>query len=306
MPKEMHGPVGQVWQALVEKKGGTRGTNVNITRDGTLITCEWYNSTLIDDLGRTIGVASLVNDITERKKMESEFNRKLKDLERFNRLVVGREIRMLQLKREINGLRMRLGQSARYILPAEAEGDVARKPESARELHKRALFDLAMIGDITRGRPTLGSSMDVALYRLMQFSLKAVLVEKLGSEAVEAFYFKAGELSGKELYRSMMPKGKCLNDFFSDIQDLLADLNIGIVKIERSDPVNMHFILTVAEDVDCSGLPDTNETICTYDEGLLSGLLCEHTGTRFHVKEIDCWCSGDTLCRYEIKPAAMT
>ena len=60
----------------------------------------------------------------------------------------------------------------------------------------------------------------------------------------------------------------------------------------------MNFTLTVAEDLDCSGLPVSDETICTYDEGFLSGLLSEYTGGHFDVKEVDCWCSGDRVCRF--------
>jgi predicted hydrocarbon binding protein len=60
----------------------------------------------------------------------------------------------------------------------------------------------------------------------------------------------------------------------------------------------------VAEDLDCSGLPDYDEMICTYDEGFISGLLHEYTGKSFDVKEVDCWCSGDRVCRFDVKPLA--
>jgi len=66
----------------------------------------------------------------------------------------------------------------------------------------------------------------------------------------------------------------------------------------------MEFTLTVAEDLDCSGLPVCNENICTYDEGFIRGLLFEFSGKKFDVKEVDCWCSGDRVCRFEVKPAA--
>jgi hypothetical protein len=36
------------------------------------------------------------------------------DLERFNRLVIGREERMIQLKEEINGLTEKLGGEKKY------------------------------------------------------------------------------------------------------------------------------------------------------------------------------------------------
>jgi|GEM_PF-5973520 len=43
-------------------------------------------------------------------------------LARFNRVAVGRETRMIELKKEINELRKRLGDAARYPLEFEREG----------------------------------------------------------------------------------------------------------------------------------------------------------------------------------------
>ncbi|MBD2041841.1 adenylate/guanylate cyclase domain-containing protein [Microcoleus sp. FACHB-672] len=62
--------VKKIQQALLARAGGTRSTNENITKDGRIITCEWYNTPLIDDSGKTIGVAAVAVDITERKQAE--------------------------------------------------------------------------------------------------------------------------------------------------------------------------------------------------------------------------------------------
>jgi predicted hydrocarbon binding protein len=64
---------------------------------------------------------------------------------------------------------------------------------------------------------------------------------------------------------------------------------------------NMRFTLTVAEDLDCSGLPFTDEVVCQYDEGFIAGILEAYTGKRFFAKEIDCWASGDRVCRFDVK-----
>jgi predicted hydrocarbon binding protein len=95
-----------------------------------------------------------------------------------------------------------------------------------------------------------------------------------------------------------------VNEFVVELQELLKKLKIGILRIEEADLEKMTFRLTVAEDLDCSGLPASDETICTYDEGFISGLLSEYTGKNFSTKEVDCWCSGDRVCRFEAQPAA--
>jgi PAS domain S-box-containing protein len=55
-----------------------------------------------------------VRDIRERKKAEAELKEYVADLERFNRLVIGREEKMIQLKEEVNGLTEKLGGEKKY------------------------------------------------------------------------------------------------------------------------------------------------------------------------------------------------
>ena len=59
-----------LWKNLLENKGGERSTNENITQDGRIILCEWYNTPLVDQQGKVIGVSSLVDDVTDRKLSE--------------------------------------------------------------------------------------------------------------------------------------------------------------------------------------------------------------------------------------------
>jgi PAS domain S-box-containing protein len=69
---EVQPHVTEVWQSILHQTGGTRSTNENVTRDGRTITCEWYNTPLIDQEGRVVGLASLVQDITARVQTEDE------------------------------------------------------------------------------------------------------------------------------------------------------------------------------------------------------------------------------------------
>jgi PAS domain S-box-containing protein len=57
-------------------------TNRNYRKDGSVITCEWYNSALLNARGELVSVLSLVLDITERKRSEMA-------AERQNRLLMG-------------------------------------------------------------------------------------------------------------------------------------------------------------------------------------------------------------------------
>ncbi|MFH1807121.1 MAG: response regulator [Pseudomonadota bacterium] len=78
--------VDAVFQELLHAKGGERATNENVTRAGEIISCEWYNTPLIDDSGVVIGVASLAQDVTENRQAEAglrESERRLSDILQF-------------------------------------------------------------------------------------------------------------------------------------------------------------------------------------------------------------------------------
>jgi PAS domain S-box-containing protein len=62
--------VDQFWQDLSVQQGGTHSINDNLTKDGRLITCEWFNSLLVGADSKAVGIASLVEDITQRKQAE--------------------------------------------------------------------------------------------------------------------------------------------------------------------------------------------------------------------------------------------
>jgi len=56
-----------LWDELLRREGGERSVNDNLRKDGRTIRCEWYNSALVDPQGVVIGVASLVEDVTEKQ-----------------------------------------------------------------------------------------------------------------------------------------------------------------------------------------------------------------------------------------------
>lgn len=162
-------------------------------------------------------------------------------------------------------------------------------------------FQWENIGDIELGRPNLGTTTHVAVYRLMQYTFRDVLNEKFGIEATKEIFYKAGEIAGRAFCNNMLDKSLELVPFISQLQNTLLELKIGILKVEETNLENMNFTFVIEEDLDCSGLPISNETTCDYDEGLLAGILYEYFGFEFLVKEIDCWSSGDKVCRFEIK-----
>jgi PAS domain S-box-containing protein len=57
---------------------------------------------------------SIIHDVTARRQAEDAVQQKMEDLMRFQRLTVGRELKMIELKKEINQLLAQIGQPPRY------------------------------------------------------------------------------------------------------------------------------------------------------------------------------------------------
>ncbi|MHC1724804.1 MAG: V4R domain-containing protein [Syntrophobacteraceae bacterium] len=142
------------------------------------------------------------------------------------------------------------------------------------------------------------------MYRLMQFTLRDALIRTFGAATADRIFYDAGKTAGAHFYQKLITKRSKFNEFIEDLQEVLRNLKVGILRIEKADLENLTFTITVAEDLDCSGLPVCDEEIYTYDEGFIAGLLSSHTQREFDVKEVDCWCSGDRVCRFEVKPTA--
>ncbi|NNJ50997.1 MAG: EAL domain-containing protein [Gammaproteobacteria bacterium] len=70
LPQSAREAVDEIWDQLITNTGGTHSRNENVTKDGRIIQCEWYNTPLVDPEGKVIGVASLVDDVTERTMSE--------------------------------------------------------------------------------------------------------------------------------------------------------------------------------------------------------------------------------------------
>jgi len=66
--------------------------NRNYRKDGSVVHCEWYNSSLLDESGRLRSILSLVLDVTERKRMEAALQTEARRKDNFLALL-GHELR---------------------------------------------------------------------------------------------------------------------------------------------------------------------------------------------------------------------
>ncbi|HWR23352.1 MAG TPA: V4R domain-containing protein [Feifaniaceae bacterium] len=164
---------------------------------------------------------------------------------------------------------------------------------------RHSVFSWDNLGDIRKGREDLGEEMPVLVYRLMQYTMLDVLSKAHGETEANAYFRKAGYLAGSEFAEHVLDLKTDFNTFLADLQAALRELKIGILRMEAHDASSGDIVLTVEQDLDCSGLPITNESVCSYDEGFISGIFEMYTGRKYDVREVDCWASGARVCRFQ-------
>jgi PAS domain S-box-containing protein len=105
----------------------TLGQDVNFRRfeleqpckDGSTIWTEVTASGVYGSDGKFVGILGISRDISERKQVERKLMDTLIELEGFNKAMVGREQRMIELKQEVNYLHEKLGKEPKYSIPLE-------------------------------------------------------------------------------------------------------------------------------------------------------------------------------------------
>lgn len=104
--------------------------SIHLRKDGTKFPVLTHVTALKDPSGRVLYRAATFQDISDRKQAEealrqshADLQQHAEDLGRFNRAAVGRELRMIELKKEINELCRRQGESERYSLEFERRDD---------------------------------------------------------------------------------------------------------------------------------------------------------------------------------------
>ncbi len=167
-------------------------------------------------------------------------------------------------------------------------------------VQRKYIFDWSLIGDLQVGRPHLGSSTRLENYRLFQFTMRDALEERFGTQTADEIFYAAGRKGGAAFYERYLSGCTTLEEFTRRFSGAMLEMNIGILRMEQSDLEQGVFVLTISEDLECSGMPITDYETCVYDEGFVAAILEQFTGRPFRAKEIDCWATGDRTCRFRV------
>ncbi|MCT7985747.1 PAS domain S-box protein [Laspinema sp. A4] len=189
VPESARTQVDQVFHALLQQTGGTRSTNENFTKSGEIIVCEWYNTPLIDPEGTAIGVASLVQDITERQHYQDALKAANEALEQ--------------------RVEERTGQLQEAI--TKLQGEIASR-ELAEEKY-RSIFENAIMGIFQTTQEGKYISANPALARIYGYESPEELMQELQNVEYQLYVEKNRRI---EFIEAISQQGK-ISDFESQV-----------------------------------------------------------------------------------------
>src|SRR5205085_840752 len=75
VPPRMREQAAKIFQQVLAQKTELQMVSQNSTRSGRIITCQWSHTPLLDSSGEVVGVASLVEDVTEQRAADEALRR---------------------------------------------------------------------------------------------------------------------------------------------------------------------------------------------------------------------------------------
>jgi PAS domain S-box-containing protein len=106
IPKKDQEDVKTVFKEISKDDGKNNyHENLVLARKGEEKLIAWHNVILKDGVGKIIGIVSSGDDITEKRKQEEKEKKLSTELKEMNALMIGRELKMAELKKENEKLR---------------------------------------------------------------------------------------------------------------------------------------------------------------------------------------------------------
>src|SRR5664279_16999 len=84
--------------------------------------------------------------------------------------------------------------------------------------NRKYAFNWELIGNLEEGRPNLGNQTRLEVYRLMQFSFRDVMEQRLGAAETDRIFYDAGYLAGNQFYSHVIGQPADMDDFVKRLQ----------------------------------------------------------------------------------------
>ena len=159
---------------------------------------------------------------------------------------------------------------------------------------------MEIVGDPVKGRPTLGPTVPIAMFRAMRLLGMMQGLDALIGDASTLVY-SAGREVGKPIGVQLAEAARGdLGTFVELTVKKFADLGVGRVSLAAARPEDGYLLVDVDECITCSGMEPIGKRICHFEGGVISAVIEAFTLKPARVVETKCNGTGDGLCQFEV------
>lgn len=123
LSEDLRQPITKLEIEQTENEGHAISERWHLRKDGSKFWGSGSLNPLRDKSGNMIGFVKIIRDLTEKQQAEEALRKNVDELTRFNKAMVRRELRMIELKKEVNMLSVELGKKIPYSLDFEKDND---------------------------------------------------------------------------------------------------------------------------------------------------------------------------------------
>lgn len=160
---------------------------------------------------------------------------------------------------------------------------------------------LELVGNPAKGRPTLGPTVPVELFRAVRLLGMMNGLDSMIGDA-STLVFSSGKEVGKHL-GEQLAQAACgdLGTFVELTVKKFADLGIGKVSMAEARPEDGYLLIDVDECITCAGTEPIGRKLCHFEGGIVSAVISAFTERPNTVIETKCNGTGDGVCQFEVK-----
>jgi PAS domain S-box-containing protein len=103
------------WKTLKNKQE-VKGEILNKKKNGEVLYVDGTASPILDEQNNIVGFLGIQRNITQRKREEEKLKNKMAEIQRLMDSMLKRDLKMIELKKEVNELLRRSGQKEKYMI----------------------------------------------------------------------------------------------------------------------------------------------------------------------------------------------
>lgn len=188
-----------------------------------------------------------------------------------------------------------------YATPVPSKHFCKRFDIQIHPVQMEAPIALSKLGDLQKGRASLGKQMPLVVYRLLRSVVRRGLSELYGEGEMRETLWESGMIAGRALARETLDLHLSPDAFMENLLQEMARCNLGDFQLEWQDTTGKSMLFVSENRLIVDTKEDPSMRVCQYESGLLAGIFYEYTGKEYLVRELSCRCTGASHCRFELR-----